>query len=266
MNKLFVFAFLLICISVNAQKIFNPKVFANSITAADLKQHLYIIAGKEMEGRETATEGQRKAAAYIENQFKQIGLQPGNNGSYQLYYPVYQDSLLNAVFEVNGKNFGLDKDFNVNLNNISATQAFSEVIYLSKNVTADSIKKENFSGKIIMIAGDVTQGNRGASSARMEALRNTNPAAVLTVSSNFPRLTAASRKGNQTLNFFKKSIAPQQFTVSENVAKEITGSNYADASSSTGKIIIPAELLLDVKKTTIKLQSSNVIGILPALI
>ena len=38
----------------------------NAITASDLKKHLTIIASDEMEGRETGTEGQRKAAAYIE--------------------------------------------------------------------------------------------------------------------------------------------------------------------------------------------------------
>jgi hypothetical protein len=40
---------------------------------------LYIIAGAEMEGRETATEGQRKAAAYIEKHFKSIGLIPNTD-------------------------------------------------------------------------------------------------------------------------------------------------------------------------------------------
>ena len=80
-------------LAATAQKGAKPETFANSITADDLKKHLYIVAGPEMEGRETATEGQRKAAAYIETQFKTLGLLPGNNGSYQLVFPVFQDSL-----------------------------------------------------------------------------------------------------------------------------------------------------------------------------
>ena len=47
----------------------KPETFAKTITANDLKKHLYIVASKEMEGRETATPGQRKAAAYIEESF-----------------------------------------------------------------------------------------------------------------------------------------------------------------------------------------------------
>jgi hypothetical protein len=51
-----------------------------------IKKTLFIIAGKEMEGRETATEGQRKAAIYIESQFRSLGLLPVIKDSYQLNY------------------------------------------------------------------------------------------------------------------------------------------------------------------------------------
>ena len=43
----------------------NPKPYATTITDADLKRHLYIVAGADMEGRETATAGERKAIAFI---------------------------------------------------------------------------------------------------------------------------------------------------------------------------------------------------------
>jgi hypothetical protein len=44
--------------------------FAALITPASMKQKLTILAGPEMEGRETAMPGERKAAAYIESEFK----------------------------------------------------------------------------------------------------------------------------------------------------------------------------------------------------
>ena len=49
--------------TAGAQKKASPDAWAKTITAAELKKHLYIVAGPEMEGRETATEGQRKAGA-----------------------------------------------------------------------------------------------------------------------------------------------------------------------------------------------------------
>jgi len=51
----------------------EPNVkFGNLITAQALKEKLSVIASAEMEGRETATPGQKKAAAYIEEQFKRM--------------------------------------------------------------------------------------------------------------------------------------------------------------------------------------------------
>src|SRR4030095_11256961 len=106
MQKTLLFIALFISASTWAQKkTSDPRSFATTISADDLKKHLYIIAGEEMAGRETATEGQRKAAGYIEEHFRSLGLVPANNGSYQMDYPVYQDSLIRSSLEVNGKPF-----------------------------------------------------------------------------------------------------------------------------------------------------------------
>ena len=58
------------------------------ITPEDLKAKLSVIASADMEGRETATAGQRKAAAYIEDYFKKLKLLPGDSGKYQMRFPV----------------------------------------------------------------------------------------------------------------------------------------------------------------------------------
>ena len=52
--------------------------FSSVITAEALKAKLSVIASAEMEGRETASPGQKRAAAYIESEFKRMGLLPGN--------------------------------------------------------------------------------------------------------------------------------------------------------------------------------------------
>ncbi|MBK8609697.1 MAG: M28 family peptidase [Chitinophagaceae bacterium] len=92
--------------------------YASVITGNSLKQHLSIIAGADMEGRETGTEGQRKAAAYIEAQYKAMGLKsvPALKG-YQQYYPLYQDSLKKGELEVGGADAVFGTDFIVPLNN-----------------------------------------------------------------------------------------------------------------------------------------------------
>lgn len=52
--------------------------FARSIQVKDLKKYLYRLASAEMQGRKTATEGQKKAALYLAQTMKKIGLQPAN--------------------------------------------------------------------------------------------------------------------------------------------------------------------------------------------
>jgi hypothetical protein len=132
-------------ISLSAQKkktaVADPKKYAASITPEDLSKHLYIVAGAEMEGRETASEGQRKAAAYIENHFKSLGLLPGNNGSYQQSYPVYKDEVGNSSVTVNGKSFTLYNDFSpiANWNN-TATHYFSEVVFVGHGIVDKDVQ------------------------------------------------------------------------------------------------------------------------------
>ncbi len=74
--------------------------YAETITGASLKKQLSVIASAEMEGRETATEGQRKAAMYIESQFKEIGLRPPPSlNNYQQYYLLNKDTLIPKNFK-----------------------------------------------------------------------------------------------------------------------------------------------------------------------
>src|SRR5690606_9592456 len=79
-------------VSAQAQKMADPQPFAQTITTTDLKKHLDIIASAEMEGRDTPSPGLEKAARYIESQFKAVGVQPGNNGSYRQYFDLEKDS------------------------------------------------------------------------------------------------------------------------------------------------------------------------------
>ncbi len=91
--------------------------YAAEITTASLNKQLSIIASAEMEGRETGTAGQRKAADYIESQFKGMGLLPiPSLKGYQQLYPLYQDSLQNALLTINGKDAVFGKDFITPLN------------------------------------------------------------------------------------------------------------------------------------------------------
>lgn len=86
--------------------------YASLVDSAFLHHHLAIIASDSMEGRETGTAGERRAAAYIENQFREWGLQPlpGAEG-YRQYFPLHRDSTIETALTVNGKSLQWKKDF-----------------------------------------------------------------------------------------------------------------------------------------------------------
>lgn len=254
MRKLLTLLLCVIAVAGAAQKKSHPETYAKSITAADLKKQLYIVAGAQMEGRETATEGQRRAAAYLESEFKRIGLQPGAGNSYQQAFPVYQDSLLDARLEVNGKSFALNTDFNVAVNNsFNATLRFSEAVFIPAGATIDSIQQANLAGKLVVL--------QPATDNRYQLVQNKGIAAVLLISPAFPRATRAFVK-TQMLHGFKERIGPQPATVSPAVAQAIL-ETALDSVKSLGIKTYKADVLLDVRKETTQLQSTNVVGVLP---
>lgn len=268
MKKLFIIVLLLPAILVAGQKKNNPSAFAKTITADDLKKHLYIVASKEMEGRETATPGQKKAAAYLESQFQSIGLTPGNNGNYQMHYNVYQDSLNNASVEVNGKMFELDRDFSLSVGQTNtSTYRFSEIVFVGNGVADsmhDDYKGLDVRGKaVLMLAAQQQQGRGGNQFARLDAAQKNGAVAVLVIGSNFPRSAKTNPKGNMYVNAFQRVVRLNQFQVSEKIAQAIMGDDYAKAK--TGEIppkAYKADLALSFNKATTVLQSSNVLGVL----
>ena len=112
MKKSVLFISLVLCISISFAQTDVAAKYAAVITGNNLKKHLSIVAGAEMEGRETGTEGQRKAAAYIESQFKAMGLKSVEAlKGYQQFYPLYQDSLVSTELKAGDKDAVFGTDF-----------------------------------------------------------------------------------------------------------------------------------------------------------
>ena len=72
----------------------DPTKYMNTITAAELKKHLYIVASDEMEGRDTGSKGQKKAGLYLIEQYKKDKVS-FPKGATDYYQPI-PASYLNA--------------------------------------------------------------------------------------------------------------------------------------------------------------------------
>jgi hypothetical protein len=93
-------AFALSAASCAGQKQANSDAalkYMNTINAADLKKHLFIVASDEMEGRETGSEGQKKAGQYLISQYKADKI-PAPKGAAD-YYQHIPAAFLNAKYD-----------------------------------------------------------------------------------------------------------------------------------------------------------------------
>ena len=156
MKKLPLLATVLLCLQIVFAQKNEASTFATFINGAQLKKHLTIIASPEMEGRETGTEGQRRAAAYIESQFKLIGLQPAAalNG-YQQMYPLYKDSMSSSTVKIDNREliFGTDYFIPVLYNNTRKISA-SNIVFAGYGISEnqyDDYKNIDVKGKVVLI-------------------------------------------------------------------------------------------------------------------
>ena len=72
-----------------AASIEPPKAAENAIDAAGLLEHTKVLGSDKFEGRAPGTEGEKLSVQYITEQFKTLGLKPGNpNGTYIQEVPM----------------------------------------------------------------------------------------------------------------------------------------------------------------------------------
>lgn len=240
----------------------TAKKFAGTITAADLKSKLNVIASADMEGRETATEGQRKAATYIEDFFKKLKLLPGDSGKYQMAFPVYQDSITAAALTVNSNNFLLGDDFSIAGNSIiQGTWQIKNIIFAGKGVK-DSVHNDfdslDVKDKWVMIEPLSAEQSQKNINQKISLLPQYNAAGLFIISNNFPR-NNFKRKGNMYLTQSNAAGLPV-FFISQKLANAILNTQ---ADSITTHQDYETNVQISITKTTNNLQSTDVIGVLP---
>jgi hypothetical protein len=277
MKKLIVLLLLAPAMTMLAQKKTNPATFAKTITADDLKKHLYFVASKEMGGRETATRGQKMAAAYIEDYFKSIGLLPGNNGSYEMNFPVLQDGAPKTTLEINGVAFKTDEDQQAFIfTSMHSDQYFSEVLFAGHGIidsTYDDYAGLNVSGKLVLILDGAPASYKplkvtAAARAQAKVLnaQRKGAAGVLIVGENFPRIPA-NVAGGMYRDLYRPSQYINSLYVSPAVAEAIIGADWTTIQNSSKDKQVAARLYktnvhLETEKTVNRLESSNVLGLI----
>jgi Zn-dependent M28 family amino/carboxypeptidase len=137
-----------------------------SINGADILTRIKALSDDSMEGRSPGTIGEERAVAYITNQFKALGLKPGNpNGTYTQDVPLAGiTSKVTGGFDVNGKK--IDVAYPANFVGVtrrvvpSTSVKASNVVFVGYGVVAPEYNWDDYKGvdvrgkTIIMLVND----------------------------------------------------------------------------------------------------------------
>ena len=257
-----------------AQKMTDPVFFANTINSENLKKNLYKIAGPDFEGRETATAGQHKAASYLSEYFKGLGLQPGNHGDYQLTYPVYIDSSLSASIRINNDTFRLYRDFDLRISSAhDISFGLNDVVFAGYGISdslRDDYKGLQTAGKVVLVLNGYPPGyintqiekNRFNSFGKQDAAMQHGAVALLIIQDGFVSKTLPE-KSDMYLNYDQSVIRPNSLFISEKMARLIMGPDYEMAK--TGYFpskTYAVSIRISIQKDTKFLYGSDVLAYL----
>ena len=269
---------------------------ATGITAADLRSHLTVLASDEYEGRETGEPGNDKAANYIAEHFRNIGLAPNptlKNGYYQPVQFTFE-SWKEAAISVNGQNYRHLWDFiafqdrNKNIGSID----MNKVIFLGYGIddkNYSDYKRARVKGKTIIIydgepmdesgnsriTGSSTQSGWSLDyNKKLEAAMNNGVETVLIISGDIKKMLSENRRRLLGSKVSLGSSAdrphyPNNIYISSTIAKEIIGKKFdkvvksRDRITRTGKsrkVRLKSDVKLTLDKNENVIIGQNVLG------
>jgi Zn-dependent M28 family amino/carboxypeptidase len=268
--------------------------YAETISGNDLKKHLTVIASAEMEGRETGTEGQRKAAAYIESQFKDIGLQPpASLNGYIQNYSLNKDTLIPKLLKIGKKKFGFGADYIIIPGSEDNDEFKSrQIIFAGYGIADknyDDYTRKDVKGKVVMIfsgepkvdgkylVSGTDKPSHWAYDVSKKAIlaKQKGAKALLVISASVDTLSEALANNSRRSNLYLPRPANREnekvpvVLITSRVAKNIFGNqNIASVIASAKSNFSLKEIALNKKiktkleyrKINIASGASNVIG------
>lgn len=137
--------------ATNVKKDLDPISYANTITQDELKEHLYVYASDDFEGRETGTPGQKKAIEYIRDAYKSLGIAAAKkDGDYFQKVPLEVSQVPSGSLSINEKSFDVGAEI---LTFGAVSGDYSEIVYVGYGVEEGGYSDYNnldVTGKIVL--------------------------------------------------------------------------------------------------------------------
>jgi hypothetical protein len=122
----------------------NPKKYAESITASDLKTALYVYASDEFEGRNTGEEGERKAHEFLKEHYMKYGVSAAKkDGDYLQAVAIEKRDLPKASIKIGNKAFEFITNFVSLMNNDTEEVNTKEVVYVGYGIEDEKYSSYN---------------------------------------------------------------------------------------------------------------------------
>ncbi len=180
--------------------------YASTITQDELKDHLYVYASDEFEGRDTGEPGQKKAVEYLKKEYEALGIGPVIEGNYFQTVPLNVVQTPTVDIKVNEKSFTYFDDF------ISLTSAASGDVNVSDIVYAGyGIDDEKYSdytdldvtGKVVVVRSGEPKDKDGNNiiTGSKDASKWSNGRQAIS-----PKRDAAKKHGAKALFFMDKAL------------------------------------------------------------
>lgn len=264
-----------------AQNNGDPQKYAKYITAEDARRHLSILASDEYEGRETGKPGAEKAANYIANEFKKLGLQPPVNGSYFLNVPLTENST-KIAFSVNGQDLVNGKDFAASRSAASDKPVeANDVVFIGYGTDAE-IGNTDLTDKVLLWVnedkpqeGKTPNTGYRLSNARTQIVKNLqskNPALILGVNGEIANMlkrfgagVTAPRLSIKTDAAKAASTQAVVLNITPAVADQILrsiGKTYDQIKTGASQNL-KAEIKLSIRTESKDVKAVDVLGFMP---
>ncbi len=160
------------------------------ITPDAIYQHLSVIAHDSMMGRDTPSPGLDMTAQYVADQFASFGLKPGGEkGTWFQRYPIYQmqldveNSHVGFMMDGTDTHLSFKTDAARWFGGIPTEEVHGPVFVIGGMLDEEEINKLDLEGKVALLVIDFAKLRDGKFRQGLLAIRNTNPTAVVAVSS-----------------------------------------------------------------------------------
>jgi len=260
--------------------------YASTITSDELKEKLYIYASDEHQGRETGSEGQKKALDYIKDHYVSINIPSAvTPDTYFQEVPLKNIKTPKVSITVNGTSFNYFEDFISQTSAATGTFSANEIVYAGYGIDhekSNDYENLDVKGKIVIVksgepkdkAGNYlvsgtkeiskwSNGRQSISAKRNAAKENGAKALFFMDDALFKRYSKFYKErdekgGSRSLSLPKQGEEIYHFLISEKLGKALV-STIDDTEDNA---VVKSTVEVNYESVSVDLPSANVAAII----